>query len=661
MPTDGGCKTSRRGGGWLAVGYAALLAIVMASTQGCGSGSDDGGGDGGGGNPIRDFGGHFLKAIRCAVDGFKDFVDEIHSGKQVWEDAIKLQHSTTDLFPDVALTDEQGIIEICGNALGGTISYNGVSIPDLDKIDLYVPYTQDEHSFFKDYQLDLFARLADFEVRANKLENLNGANVHDKYHDVAVETNNLALDGGTATWTQGYNNWQSDGYAGQLVGHTLLASLLEPGNANEWILDLLETKSASEPVQVKKQQILAMWPDSLLKSRATFLDGASGPTLVKVEVQTSAKLEGSRSSGVQWEIIRDEALLEFTSSSGVKWDVAKKVFFSGAQYALECFHTAMHLFQGSVIAAIRNSVPAGSLIGETAKPQSQQVLLTLLEQVASLHANHGPDKDQTVFLGGVWPTRNHNLVWDNTRDIARYFADSSPPQLLGDPQLNKPDWWAGMSSSFIAPIAKFADAMATKVFEENQSQEFLTSLQAKLEESGLVVKPASPVDVSTAEGLGKFLTNMIFVPSILHSHMYATREAFTPLFFTSTKELQKYLEPQADPGSIQDVLESAFPTVDPQLHQLFFIAYGTACGFAPHLNEKAPQLGDGPYYGPFVTNATVQSALSDFQAELAVARANVLGKFGEITEGNGKWLPAYFYPKDSEMPFGYGITSTTYV
>merc|ERR1712183_910597 len=104
-----------------------------------------------------------------------------------------------------------------------------------------------------------------------------------------------------------------------------------------------------------------------------------------------------------------------------------------------------------------------------------------------------------------------------------------------------------MSPSFIEPVAKFAAAIATEVFEEGSHEQWLTDLQAKLVEGGLVVKPASPVDVTTVEGLTSFLTNMIFVPSIIHTHMYAPREAFTPLFFHSTTEFLVYLEQQENP------------------------------------------------------------------------------------------------------------------
>jgi len=669
MPTDV-CKTWRRGGGWLAVGHTAvvgLLAVVMASTQGCGWSSDDDDGDGGGENPITDFGGRFLKTFRCVREEFKDFMEQIHSGQEVWEERRKLQHSLTRTWPSVQLTNEQGLVNICGDDKLGDISYKGLTIPDMDQIELYVPYTQDEKSFFESWQADLMLRVHTFDDKANKMkdQDLNGANVHDKYHEIAVETNKEALAVENSIWTQGHasNAWQSDAFAGQLVGHTLLASLLEK-NGNEWIFDMVGPHSATEPVQVMKQQILAMFPDSLLKSRATFTDDpASGPSLSKIEVQFNQKREGSSSSGVQWEIVTDEALMEFTSSSGgIRWELAKKVFFSGALYVLECYHTGIHLYQGSVIAAVRNSIPAGTLLGETVKPQTQQVLFALLEQAAALHADHGPglNGDGTIFNGGVWPTPNLNLVWENCRDIARYYVDYSPAQFLGG--TDKPDWWAGMSSTFIEPIEKFANAMAMQVFEEGNSESFLIMLQAKLEESRLVVKPSSPVDVTTVGGLAKFLTNMMFVPSILHTHMYSTRETFTPLFFQSTKEFEVYLSATEDPDSMQQVLQGAFPTIKADFHQIFFIAYGTACGFAPHLGQMPPELGDGPYYGPFaIPNSNVSSALSTFQIELAQKRLNVMTKFGTFEEGNGKWVPAYFYPKGELMPFGYGITQTVYI
>merc|ERR1719471_1546951 len=102
--------------------------------------------------------------------------------------------------------------------------------------------------------------------------------------------------------------------------------------------------------------------------------------------------------------------------------------------------------------------------------------------------------------------------------------------------------------------------------------------------------------------------------------------------------------------------------ISPHVHQFFFLAYGTGCGFAPVLNQNAPQLGDGPYYGPFAnTTSTVAAAQRLFQEELALKRADVLAKFGTIQEGSGKWLPGYFYPKGEVVPFGFGITQTTYI
>merc|ERR1711920_567023 len=102
-----------------------------------------------------------------------------------------------------------------------------------------------------------------------------------------------------------------------------------------------------------------------------------------------------------------------------------------------------------------------------------------------------------------------------------------------------------------------------EVFNEGSSEQWLADLQSKLEEGGLVVKPQSPVDVTTVEGLGLFLTNMIFVPSIIHTHMYSTREQFLPLFFVSTEEFLGYLQQPNNPN-MQQILETAFPTIEPQ-------------------------------------------------------------------------------------------------
>ncbi|CAK0843002.1 unnamed protein product [Prorocentrum cordatum] len=534
----------------------------------------------------------------------------------------------------------------------GNTSYPGILLPDAFSKMSFIPYSMTEYSFFINWQTNHDARQVSFmhmQIAASTADALepvpllNGATYHDTMLKIAdnVNTMNTGVEDSLSFVQGNEGRWKGDEFAGQYIGHSFLACILEATASGELVLDLSDSGTSTQLMQVLKRKAVALVPSVLLKTRGYIRDGASGLTLVRVEV-----LEPSTGTWMSFE----------SSSSDTHWSLAKMALFAEALFVMECFHGGFHLFVGTVTSALKMSVPPATALGSMMGPNTIQTTFTLFEQAAIAQSDHN-----SGFDGLVWPTENISAVQAVATDMARAFLSSSPLDYLGmDPSGNftSPTWWAGMSSAFIGPISNFVASVANEVFE--QSQQSLAELQAQLQSVGIMESTAS-LDVSTIDGLITLFTNLLFVEGILHTHMYAAREVFTPLVgWVSTEEFMPYLTGKGEGDvSLNEVLIELYPniTIDSRFAISFNINYRVTSGFT----WDVPQLGDGPYNvkGDSATQAALQSAVFEFQASLNQTRAMVYEAFGDRRSSG--WVPEYFYPVNVPKAFGCAITQTTYI
>lgn len=558
---------------------------------------------------------HFASAVR-------EVLDTVEHVAELWS-------SKDETFP--LQTAETVYLGAAGNT-----SYLGVLMPDYNKLTSFLPYSQDEPFFIANWLLDLGLRTVQMVIKTSEAQKgLDGSTVHHTYNKLAEEVNSNSQPS-NLSWVQGVpdDSWKEDDFAGQLIGHTLLASLLEgTGNNGELVLDLTGSGDDSSPVQEMKRKVISYVPSVLLKAKGYLqYDGNKSPTLVKVDVYDS---DG-------------ENRYTFDPSSGVQWELAKMVLVAEALYVIEGYHTGIHLFGGAMVAAIKKALPAGSASGELVKPQTVLTIFALFEEAVGLHANHS-----SSFNGRVWPTDNVTRIWEVTRDMARFYTETSPEDFLGA-VLERPEWWAGMAPAFIEPIRKFASSVAGELAKT--SKRHLQSFQAELQDIGLIAS-GSALDVTSQAGLAQVLENLLFATGICHTHMFSTREFFTPLMgWVSTVEMLPYLKGAEKATSLNKALSAAYPNVPGSLAHGFVLHYGTGSGFS-NRNGLAPQLGDGPYH--VAEDTPLGHAISRFQAELAFTREAIYKNFGDLQ--SGAFVPGYFYPKELPLPFGFGITQTVYI
>eukprot|EP00928_Gymnodinium_smaydae_P047075 TRINITY_DN31408_c0_g1_i1.p1 TRINITY_DN31408_c0_g1~~TRINITY_DN31408_c0_g1_i1.p1 ORF type:complete len:672 (+),score=70.62 TRINITY_DN31408_c0_g1_i1:79-2016(+) len=530
----------------------------------------------------------------------------------------------------------------------GSTSYLGILLPDFFKKVTYIPYTKAEYSFLMSWQAELDVRVGEFvtmQVSTHYLNSLepvtflNGATYHDIMLKIADEVNNLGkLGEPSLSFVQGNDGkWKADEFAGQYIGHSFMACLLERTSSGDFVLDLSGNGTSTKPMQLLKRKAVALVPHVLLKTRGFLRQTASGLSLVKVEVLDPE-------TGV-W--------MSFDpTASETQWTLAKMALFAEALYVVECYHTGFHLFAGTVTSAIKMSVPPATALGSMVAPNMLQTIFALLEQAALLHSDHN-----SAFDGVTWPTDNITAIWAVTMDMARFYLDSSPADILSV-NASSPAWWAGMSAAFIEPISKFAASVAGQV--ANQSKQRLEQLQAQLQSVGILTSAMS-LDVTTVTGLTVLLRNLLFVAGICHTHMYALRENFTPLVgWVSTQEFLPYMKSKVKGNlPLKAVLIEAFPdiTIDSRMATAFPINYGTTSGFG----LGVPQLGDGPYVviGDSATEVSLNESISDFRASLEVTRDLIYKAFGNRSSIG--WVPEYFYPVDVPKAFGNAITQTTYI
>ena len=256
----------------------------------------------------------------------------------------------------------------------------------------------------------------------------------------------------------------------------------------------------------------------------------------------------------------------------------------------------------------------------------------------------------------VWNC-NITAIWTLTVDIAQfYFSSPDPPKDILGITDSSPDWWAGSSQSFYAPISDFADVVAAESTSDPINALALANLQTELQHVGIATGQSS-VDVTTSEGLAKLTKNLLFVAGICHSHMYLGREFFTPLMgFVETAPFGHYLQPGWsiwDSLGFEAVVTKIWFTVPSTISQQMILAYGTTSGFS----SGVPELGDGPYI--VASNSNLNSAVTTFRASLDASRQQVYGIFGDFK--NGTFVPGYLYPRQVKKPFGYAITQTSYI
>lgn len=543
-------------------------------------------------------------------------------------EVVGLYTSTVETFPLTVVKMNNF------SSLGlGVTTYWPMLSPDFFEADTYLPYTSDEYTFLIRWQADLDLRIGLFAASTILYKYTPMAIAYYAYTASAARIS--SQPGPQMPFVQGHGeNWEDDGFAGQLVGNTLLACMLEKsGDGDGWTLDLSGAGTSAAPVQVMKRKAVSVAPASLLKAIGHFkcadrkCANARDLHVVHIEVQDP-------SSG----------MMRFSPKDGAQWSLAKTTLYALAIFVIECYHTGIHLFAGAVTSAIRKAVPAGTSLGQAVSPNTLQTIFALFEQAAILHSSHG-----SVFTGTVWSC-NITAVWAVTREMSQYFLNTAPQDILGMSE-DSPDWWAGRSFAFVEPISTFASFAAEQAVNKASEQSVLQNLQGELESIGIWT-PQSSLNVTSAEGLAALVRNFLFVAGICHSHMYLTREVFTPLAgFTDTEPFLPYLRRRHTLLGFWAIVELCFPTVPATVNEMMIISYATASGFT----KGVPELGDGKY-----PNSTeLNGAVASFQQGLKRCRQEVYELFGGFH--NKTFVPGYLYPVDVPKPFGYAITQTAYV
>mmetsp|Transcript_59930 Transcript_59930/g.107683 ORF Transcript_59930/g.107683 Transcript_59930/m.107683 type:complete len:652 (+) Transcript_59930:3-1958(+) len=527
----------------------------------------------------------------------------------------------------------------------GNTTYLGIPLPSLNASNL-LPYTVDEYPFLLKWQAELDARILAFAARAKiiqKLTQIGGwvgdvidylaglqmSDVHAKLTSAAEAVNSFSHGRQALPFIQGYgDSWEDNFFAGQLVGNSFIACMLEAVHGG-YILDLTESGGGSTALQKLKRRAVSTAPSNLLRAQAIFTESGISLKLTRIHV------EGP-----------DGDWKNFSATSAPsQWTLAKMTLFPLVWYVVECFHTGFHLFQATAVAAIRETIPAGTPFGEMIGPFTLQTTFALFEQASLLHSDH-----DSAFSGSIWGPTNITAIWEMTRDFAHYYFDASMEEILGQ-RRDSPKWWTGKTDEFIQPIRKFVTATAQQVVHESAGN--LPQLQDALLRLGLQTNK-STLDVTTSDGLADFLGKMLFI-AVCHSHMYMTREIFSPLMgWTTTDQFWGYLKGTA-PWSWQDAVNAEFSSLPETMVQGFVIGYGTSSGFGSKYGG-VPELGDGPFPN---ADDDLQQNVARFQAELRDTREVIFHTFGNFT--SGRFVPGYFYPTAMPKPFGFGITQTTYI
>jgi len=152
--------------------------------------------------------------------------------------------------------------------------------------------------------------------------------------------------------------WDTDTFAASYIANSLLATFLEqvPGGPPEdLMLDFSgDVAQGASRLQTLKARAVQLAPAALLRARAFGTSSPQGLVLTGVEVQLGSA-----------------GYARFDSSSNAEqWSLAKQALLSLGTYVLECFHTPMHLFGGTALAAAQRALPFDSLAHGALEPSS---------------------------------------------------------------------------------------------------------------------------------------------------------------------------------------------------------------------------------------------------------------------------------------------------
>ena len=280
---------------------------------------------------------------------------------------VGLYTSTVETFPLIVVKMNNF------SSLGlGVTSYWPILSPDFFEADTYLPYTSDEYTFLIRWQADLDLRIGLFAA-STILYKITPMAI--AYHTYTASAARISIQQGPQMpFVQGYgDNWQDDGFAGQLVGNTFLACMLEK-SGDGWALDLSGAGTSAAPVQVVKRKAVSVAPSSLLKAIGHFkcadtkCANARSLQVVAIEVQDPSS----------------SRMMRFSPEDGAQWSLAKTCLYALAIFVIECYHTGIHLFAGAVTSAIRKAVPAGTSLGQAVSPNTLQTIFALFEQANTL-------------------------------------------------------------------------------------------------------------------------------------------------------------------------------------------------------------------------------------------------------------------------------------
>eukprot|EP00929_Paragymnodinium_shiwhaense_P027116 TRINITY_DN15991_c0_g1_i1.p1 TRINITY_DN15991_c0_g1~~TRINITY_DN15991_c0_g1_i1.p1 ORF type:complete len:593 (+),score=47.21 TRINITY_DN15991_c0_g1_i1:154-1932(+) len=450
----------------------------------------------------------------------------------------------------------------------------------------------------------------------------------------AVKLMNAMGSPGTTAKVQGScGHWDTDKFASELLCHSFLGAFLEPTSAYgaTYCLDLsgrnMEFDRAAPRLQELKGSAIRTAPSSLLRCQGFVTSTRGAPELVRIAV-----------------FFHDGEVRTYSPSDGVSWGLAKVILHSLGAYLVGCIHTGVHLLSYAIIDAVQRVVPESCLLRQVLDPDTGFV--ARIELGDSHSVDGGADS--------LWHSRIWNVdvreVKDVCMDIARYFLSADLERALGL-QLGEacpfPRWWAGGAAHFVSPITTFAKRLAHSVFHEAGSDMHIRKFQQELRSLGMISQNSQLFMSNLEEDLSSFCRNVMFVQSIVYSHMFATREYLTPLGLPHTERIGDLLKGSVTFRSTPEAIDKAYLLTVKELAPFIAwtsIIYGTSGGL-----DDAPELGEGPYCR---YSNCMGRMCSDFRTELEDARKNIRDCFAA---DRGGFVPSYFFPTKVDTPSGYSI------
>uniref|UniRef100_A0A7S1RKB8 Uncharacterized protein n=1 Tax=Alexandrium catenella TaxID=2925 RepID=A0A7S1RKB8_ALECA len=503
-------------------------------------------------------------------------------------------------------------------------SYEGLLVPDPDKALEAFSRTQDRYSDV--LHIGLWRRTGAYTAGLGALQQAGVPMTVflDKCAEIAVNVNFAAFPPTfypqyARPYLQGYPvNWKQDAFSSQLLAFSTSAYVLRKKGAY-LELDLAGTASTRTALQHSVNEQVKLAPSTILRCRGFF--DPSGPLLTKIEI---VKPGGDT--------------LTFDPSMGERWDLAKRSLHLMAKYVQDfAVHTAVHLYCVSVTAALQRALPRDSALDGMVDPHTFRNVQTYLEAVSLLHADHG-----SVLTGNVYSLNvsEINEVRADTAKLAKGFLRDSLDEILdceADDQsggLKCPyAWWGGGAYAFAAPIHKFAHEITAAVLQDKGARKYLRSVEAQLRYSGLLGPRAPPLNLHTAAGLEHFLTNLIFIQTVLHAHHWTGREYLSPLgpLLVDSVPLLSALEDPSLP-SADAAINAAYPSITSGQLTAAALIFGTTTG-----QPQVPTLGQSTY---FPTTRQLARAAKVFAQELDAVRAQA----STLIPAGAVFAPLQFYP-----------------